>query len=397
MVMFKILLLSGLSFISLSMAADDPDGLSRQFSGVTRGPSMVYLHPSDSTYALDSAGRTSPFADYVTHNSSDEEDDEEYERHVEAISKKLAFQKEKDREFCSDGLVSFILKELGLNRLDLNQSAGTVLDKINAVESLMNIHLKALNTDLDHVWVEKSELSYKKLTDPSDISNRYDAAIRMIRNVLNLGQGTEEELLNLAFSFFAMNVARLFSDKCSVKSSDTQSDWQRKYDIFYRNIKSIHNVFSCLSMSEQKNNDVKRSIEKITEPHLIKFYYSTCDFFAEWYKTKRSTLSQGLEFIGAKDSNTKKMFDSFDASYRTIFAFIFENYQIKTDLDDRKKKLLATFDETEKGFMDNITSVTNYLPWRTTVSTAAEDLPSTSTSLKAPQPTKASSGWGGWW
>lgn len=401
--MIRILLPFALILPSIGSCYDNEDdllsGYTDRFSTVTRGDSHPQLSTSSSVYALDAAAhgvdRLSPFSDFVSQGGSSPEADD-YEEQMMATMNEIQRKKEESRQFDKDGLANFIIREMRINPSDLDRSAGTILDRLNVVEGMINIHLKTLKEDIVHVFVEKSEMSKGNLITPDLIKRRYENAIGSIREVMSLSGASSDEMMNLAFRYFVMNVSGILTQNCEITPSDTHEIWQLKSDMLQRNIKTLQGLFSALSIEEKKNTLLSCEIEKLVQKGLVSFYDNTCSFFAQWYKNKRSTWSQGLQLIGARNSNTKLLFDNFDSAYRTLFPFLFNTALTKQHLDGKRAALFEVFNATEKGFAEAIPSVSSLFSWAATPSPAQ---PESSAAILAPQPTKASasSGWGTWW
>ncbi|MBX3456984.1 MAG: hypothetical protein KF820_01300 [Candidatus Paracaedibacteraceae bacterium] len=398
--MFKILLPFFVFKIVLSSSvSNDLDKFSSRFADLTRdsfgGGDLAESH---SMYALHDAsgGQKSPFLDFVVQDRKESPEPDDYEESMLVLQEQMQREKLEQRPFDKGGLVNYIISELKINPVELDRSSGTIIDQINLLERLINIYLKTLIDDLTHVFGEKSGLSQPSLLKPELIKRRYGDAISMIRETLKLSISSSEDMLNLSFRFFVRSVAHILGDKCKVNPLDSHTEWQMKYDVFQRNISSIYSLFVAMSIDESKNKAMRENIEQIISPVLRAYYLDSCDYLETWYKTKRSTWSQGLQLLGARDSNTKKIFDSFDTSFRTLFPFVFDNSLTKKSIDDRRSELLLSFDSTEREFASSVSSVTSLLSWGAP-NPPQETQSSLSVVVTAPQAQKASSGWGAWW
>ncbi len=393
--MFKILL-PFFIFKTVALVASDQDldRLSAQFSSVTRG-SFVHsdLSESASLYELHNAAQGQGLSDFVQRRGSSDSDEDEEGTMI--LREKTQKEKSQQRQFDKKGLAHYIIHELSIDPVDLDKSSVTIIDQLNVLEQLINIHLKTLNDDLTHLLDEKSEMSRAQLMKPELIKRRYSDDIETIQTTLKLSFGSVENMLKLTFRYFILNVAGIFGEKCKISHNDLHSDWQLKYDLIQRNLSAIHSLFIAIGGDESKNRAMRSDIELILIPVLRTYYLHSCDYFEHWYKTKRSTWSQGLQLLGARSSNTKKIFDEFDTSFRTLFPFVLDNVLTLRDLNDRRSILLQSFDGTEKEFASNVSSVTGFLSWGTSSSAPTEQ--ASSSVVVAPQPTKASSGWTSWW
>ena len=397
--MFKILLPFFVFMIVLSPSvSNDLDGLSSRFSDLTRGSfGGRNLAESSSMYALQdaSSGRKSPLLDFVAQSGKELSDSDDYEESMLVLQEQMQREILEQRPFDKGGLVNYIISELKINPVELDRSSGTIIDQINLLERLINIYLQTLINDLTHVFGEKSGLSQPSLLKPELIKRRYGDAISMIRETLKLSISSSEDMLDLSFRFFVRSIVHILGDKCKVSSLDSHAEWQLKYDVFQRNISSIYSLFVAMSIDESKNKAMRANIEQIISPVLRVYYLDSCDYLETWYKTKRSTWSQGLQLLGARDSNTKKIFDTFDTSFRTLFPFVFDNPLTKKSIDDRRSVLLLSFDSTEREFVSSVSSVTSLFSWGAPNPT--QETQSSSSVVTAPQPQKTSSGWGSWW
>ncbi len=391
--MFKILLPFFIFKTAVLVASDqDLDRLSAQFSSVTRGTFVRSdLSESESFYALHNAEGLSDFIQ--RRGSSDSEEDDNGAMVLQELRQK---ERPEQRQIDKKGLAHYIIRELSIDPVDLDKSSGTIIDQLNVLEKLINIHLKTLNSDLTHLLDERSEMSHAQLMKPELIKRRYSDAIETIQSTLKLSFCSVEDMLNLTFRYFILNVVGIFGEKCKISDTDLHSDWQLKYDLIQRNLSAIHSLFIAIGRDESKNRAMRSDIERILNPALRTYYLDSCHYFEHWYKTKRSTWSQGLQLLGARSSNTKKIFDEFDTSFRTLFPFILDNASMLRDLNDRRSIVLQSFDGTEKEFASNVSSVTGFFSWGTSSSLPTEQEASSSV-VVAPQPTKASSGWTSWW
>lgn len=389
-IMFRILL-PLFVFLNVSCQGFDAEveTLSRQFSSLTRGTSGP-ISASESMYALNSAARPpSPqsLSGYIK-SAGSSPDPDDYVARMEATQSQMQQDLIDARLFDKGGLANYIIHELKINSAELDRSVGTVLDQINTVEQLINVQLKSLKTDLDHAIGEASPVSSESLLNPDSIKRRYKESLEIIRSALRLSQVVDEEMLNLTFRYFVLNVMGVLDDHCKVNKSDTHENWQKKYSIFHRNASSLHSLFLSNSLDAKKTMDFRHEVEKLINAQLVHHYGDSCDFLAKWYKEKRSAWSQGLQYLGATESNTKKIFESYDTAFRTLFQFACDDPLVARKLNDKKSELLLAFESTDNGFKSGVAS---YLSWRSGTSTS-------SATIASPQPTKPAnaSGWG-WW
>ena len=395
--MFRILLPLVVFFGDFCRAADDDPirDLSAKFSHLTRANSKT-LPPSQSIYALDSAARVSPdlsLTAFIESSGSSPEPDAEYAERMELSQQQMQAAAIESRLYDKRGLANYIIKELQIQPSELDRSVGTVFDQINAVEKLINIQLKTLQSDLERCLKEGSPLSTSEVLVPDQINRRYKDSIEIIRSTLYLSQSVSEDMLNLTLRYFILNVMGVLGENCKFGGDDTHESWKKKSDIMQRNAGSLRNLFLSLSIDERKNMIFRSEMDKLINPVLARYYDDSCDFFAKWYKDHRSTWSQGLQYLGARDSNTKKLFEEFDTSFRAFLRFVLDDPVISERIRQRKDKLLADFNGTDQKFAEGVSSVGSYFSWGASSSNATQ-----TTSIVSPQPTKpaSTSGWG-WW
>lgn len=395
-VMFRILLPLVVFFSDFCRAADQDQirDLSDRFAHLTRANSNVLL-PSQSIYALNAAARTPEpsLTAFIESGGSSPEPNSEYAERMELMQQQMQAATLESRQFDKGGLANFIIKELHIQPSELDRSAGTVLDQINVVEKLINIQLKALKSDLERCLKERNPSSTNEVLVPDQINRRYKDSIDIITSALYLSQSVSEDMLNLTLRYFILNVMGVLGENCKFGGDDTHESWKKKSDIMQRNAGSLRNLFLSLSLDERKNTVFRSEMDKLINPVLARYYDESCSFFAKWYKDHRSTWSQGLQYLGARDSNTKKLFEEFDTSFRAFLRFVLDDPVISERIRQRKERLLADFDGTDQKFAAGVSSVGSYFSWGASSSKATQ-----TTSIVSPQPTKpaASSGWV-WW
>lgn len=387
-VMFRILLPLVVFFGGFCRATDNDliRGLSDQFSHLTRANSKM-LPPSDSVYALDKAARGSPdtsLAAFIESSGSSPEPDSDYAERMELLQQQMRAAAIESRSFDKGGLANYIIKELHIQSSELDRSAGTVFDQINAVEKSINVLLKTLQSDLERCLKEGSPSSASEVLVPDQINRRYKDSIEIITSTLYLSQSVSEDMLNLTLRYFILNVMGVLGENCKFGREDTHESWKKKSDIMQRNAGSLRSLFLPKFRADMDN---------IINPVLARYYDDSCDFFTKWYKDHRSTWSQGLQYLGARDSNTKKLFEEFDTSFRAFLRFVLDDPVFSERIRQRKERLLADFNGTDQKFAEGVSSVGSYFSWGASSSNATQ-----TTSIVSPQPVKSSatSGWG-WW
>lgn len=371
----------------------DISRMTGDFASVTRMPSVSgNISMSESLYALDRVGTDrspSPLKEYID-RGSDGDSDDDYEQRMEATMSAIKAEKQKERKYGEESLVSFLMLKQGVRQEDLNSLSLTVVQHLDTIEAIITVLLEKLEGDLINALKEKGVTSYTNLSEIKELTARHKSEINTINKTFtNVG----DELIPLIFSYYSKNMSNLLNRYCKPDKADAQEQWQRKMTILTMNIYCHLDQFAELFMSNSRTISVAKATTKAVQPALVSFYLETCEYFTHWYSHNRSSITQGLSWLGARESNTRKLFISFDSEYQVKFSFLFKDVLVGKDLKEKNSAVLAHFDRTDRGFSEGVSALSNLLSWNSTKPAIAE--PSLAPSSSNPKSGKGT--WSSWW
>lgn len=342
---------------------DSIDELTNQFAIITRRGTNDSIQTSESLTSpieiKEKRSQSGSLSTFIYHSNSDDESDDNYEERMEAIGKCLFEREQKiKRKFNKTSLIDFILENQRISKDQLNLNSLDLEQHIGMVETFLMLSLQNLEKDLRSALQEDNSRNYAELTDPHKLIEYHKQNISTINTPL--ARITIIDITLLTFRYYTMTLSDLIYKYCKPETNDLPEIWQKKSSVFILSHQMYLNAFSNFIFNDAK---LKRTAQKAAQTNLISFFNDSCTYFQHWYEHNRSTITQGMSWIGARKSRTKETFDTFAKDYPRYFSFLYEDELIKEELNHKWEDTLGYFARVDEKFSESVSTLTSLFSW----------------------------------
>ncbi|WP_032112764.1 hypothetical protein [Candidatus Paracaedibacter symbiosus] len=291
---------------------------------------------------------------YITEDYENDEEEDRYEQEIEETLKKLAEMRKKRQGKLTEGLENF------MNTKYKSQYEAICLsswDKFEWLTNSIKSNLDTIHLNIKHINTDFSKLSIEDMLNATEQSSRY----LEISEEINRQCSDINDFRLIVYNYYVKELAKTLLKLCDFNyEADTLETWQTKTTIVMVNLYEFFKTQKHEEIPEERQLTIEETFMMVfpaLEEPLLDFYKKCTGFLVYRYTHERNFVSQGLNLLGAKSSETKRLFEWLKEQFPLRFPSIDQKSKLYKEIEEMNATCKLKFDEQDQKLSNQVSNL----------------------------------------